>query len=228
MTKNNSPGRCEISDCTHYLWSTKGRAIKCKATDNWSFGTLFRPIVAKWTRPKLKNKSSRNSIRSANITSRKEGQVWLAELKTPLPFYFRIFFYFTVPPTPPKRARSWHEYQKIKCLLPEVLWYGIFSLQCSFILYHTDMHSWADFRENLIFQRFFYFDFLGPSLSPQHLNDVVYSTDRKGPRSFATARISATPRIHLCDLESDKDGWTVIMQRFNMDLDFNQTWQAYK
>ncbi len=29
-----------------------------KATDNWSFGMLFRLIVAKWTRPKLKNTST--------------------------------------------------------------------------------------------------------------------------------------------------------------------------
>ena len=32
-----------------------------------------------------------------------------------------LFFYFTVPATPPKRARSWHEYQKIKCLWPELI-----------------------------------------------------------------------------------------------------------
>ncbi len=57
---------------------------------------------------------------------------------------------------------------------------------------------------------------------------VEYLSDKNGPKSFATVRISAKARVHLCDLESDEDGWTVIMQRFNMDVDFNQTWQAYK
>ncbi len=33
----------------------------------------------------------------------------------------------------------------------------------------------------------------------------------------------------FCDLESDPlYGWTVIMQRFQFDVDFNRTWAEYK
>ncbi len=49
-----------------------------------------------------------------------------------------LFFYLTIPLTPPNRARSWHEYQKIKCLWPELHWPKTFFDQCQPIRTNLD------------------------------------------------------------------------------------------
>ena len=49
--------------------------------------------------------------------------------------------------------------------------------------------------------------------------------------NFGIAAVDVSPnRIKVfCDLESDEFyGWTVIMQRVKLDMDFNRTWKEYK
>ena len=53
-------------------------------------------------------------------------------------------------------------------------------------------------------------------------------TNKNTSASYAMVR-DLKPIKVFCDLESDPfDGWTVIMQRINMDVDFNRTWREYK
>ena len=51
--------------------------------------------------------------------------------------------------------------------------------------------------------------------------------ESQDPKSFAQIEMSGKRRKALCDLSS-QHGWMVIMQRSNMDVNFNRTWNEYK
>ncbi len=69
-----------------------------------------------------------------------------------------------------------------------------------------------------------------PSLSPAAKVGHLFADEASKNTTTSYAMVNNLRPIKVfCDLESDPfDGWTVIMQRINMDVDFNRTWREYK
>lgn len=56
---------------------------------------------------------------------------------------------------------------------------------------------------------------------------VFNISDGVPAKSYAEFNVSEKSRRVLCDFDSEH-GWMVVMQRKNMDVDFNRTWTEYR